>query len=151
VTIERVASLIATAAPKGLLIIRDELPGWITGMTAYNEAGRSFWLEAYGGRPYRVERQKHPDPIIVPRLAVGVFGTVQPDRLRALMDSTDDGLLARILWAWPEPILFRIGRRVPRLDWAITCLDRLRWLELQRGDPPQPLMVPLAAPALALM
>ena len=120
-------------------------------MTTYNEAGRSFWLEAYGGRPYRVERQKHPDPIVVPRLAVGVFGTVQPDRLRALMDNVDDGLLARIQWAWPEPVLFRIGRRVPRLDWAITCLDRLRWLELQPGDLAQPVMVPLTTPAVALM
>jgi len=30
VTIERVATLLAAAAPKGLLIIRDELAGWIT-------------------------------------------------------------------------------------------------------------------------
>src|SRR5438477_9308801 len=70
VTIERVATLLATAAPKGLLIIRDELAGWIEGMTSYNNAGRSFWVEAYGGRPYRVERQKHLEPIDVPRLAV---------------------------------------------------------------------------------
>jgi hypothetical protein len=62
VTIEKVATLLATAAPKGLLIVRDELAGWIEGMTAYNNSGRSFWLEAYGGRPYRVERQKLPDP-----------------------------------------------------------------------------------------
>jgi hypothetical protein len=53
VTIERVASLLATAAPKGLLIVRDELAGWIDGMAAYNPAGRSFWVEADGGRPYR--------------------------------------------------------------------------------------------------
>ena len=39
VTIERVATLLATAAPKGLLIVRDELAGWITGMNAYNDAG----------------------------------------------------------------------------------------------------------------
>ena len=73
VTIERVATLLATAAPKGLLIVRDELAGWITGMNAYNDAGRAFWIEAFGGRPYRVERQKHPEPIIVPRLAVSVL------------------------------------------------------------------------------
>ena len=60
VTIERVATLLATAAPKGLLLVRDELAGWIDGMAAYNPAGRGFWVEAYGGRPYRVERQKHP-------------------------------------------------------------------------------------------
>ena len=37
VTIEKVAILLATAAPEGLLICRDELVGWIDGMTNYNE------------------------------------------------------------------------------------------------------------------
>jgi hypothetical protein len=78
VTIERVATLLATAAPKGLLVTRDELARWLTGMTSYNEAGRAFWIEAYGGRPYRVERQKHPQPIEVPRLAVAVAGERNP-------------------------------------------------------------------------
>jgi len=31
VTIERVAMLLATSAPKGLLIVRNELAGWIEG------------------------------------------------------------------------------------------------------------------------
>ncbi len=151
VTIERVATLLATAAPKGLLIVRDELAGWITGMNAYNDAGRAFWIEAFGGRPYRVERQKHPEPIIVPRLAVSVFGGVQPDRLGPLMREADDGLLARILWAWPNPIPFRLSRRAPNSAWAIEAFDRLRWLDLQPGDPSQPIMVPLADEALPLM
>jgi hypothetical protein len=54
VTIEQVAVLLASAAPKGLMIIHDELAGWLTAMNAYNPAGRSFWVESYGGRPYRV-------------------------------------------------------------------------------------------------
>ena len=49
-TIERVATILAGAAPKGVLIVRDELAGWLTGMNAYNDAGRPFWIEAYGGR-----------------------------------------------------------------------------------------------------
>jgi hypothetical protein len=98
VTIEKVATLLATAAPKGLLIVRDELAGWIVGMSAYNDAGRQFWLEAHGGRPYRVERQKNPKPIEVPRLVAAVYGGAQPDRLALLMRGPDDGLLARFLW-----------------------------------------------------
>lgn len=74
VTIEKVASLLAGAAPKGLLVVRDELAGWLLGMNAYNDAGRAFWVEAYGGRSYRVERQKSPQPIDVPRLAVAITG-----------------------------------------------------------------------------
>ncbi len=82
VTIEGVATPLANTAPKGLLIVRDELSGWLLGMTAYNDAGRAFYVEAYGGRPYRVERQKCPQPIEVLRLVVAVTGrhaTRQPE------------------------------------------------------------------------
>jgi hypothetical protein len=149
VTIERMATLLATAAPKGLFVVRDELAGLIAGMVAYNDAGRQFWVEAYGGRPYRVERQKHAEkhvePIDIPRLAVAVYGGTQPEKLAELMRDADDGMLARLLWAWPDAIPFRLGRAVPAANWAIEALDRLRRLELQPGDPPQPVMVPLSA------
>ena len=152
VTIERVATLLAAAAPKGLLVVRDELAGWIDGMNAYNDAGRAFWVEAYGGRPYRVERQKHPEPIVIPRLAVSVYGGTQPDKLAALMLAGDDGLLSRILWVWPEPLSFRLGTTAPRAQWAIDALDRLRELNLQSGGgSPKPILVPLdlsARPAI---
>jgi hypothetical protein len=151
VTIERVATLLATAAPKGLLIVRDELAGWIDGMPAYNPAGRGFWVEAYGGRPYRVERVKHPEPIIIQRLAVAVYGSTQPDKLALLMRGADDGLLARILWIWPDPILFRLGRQSPGGEWAIGALDRLRELELQPGDSPAPITVPLTDEARSMI
>jgi hypothetical protein len=151
VTIERVATLLASAAPKGLLIVRDELAGWISGMTNYNDARRAFWIEAFGGRQYRVERQKHPEPIIVPRLAVSVFGGVQPDRLGPLMREADDGLLARVLWSWPDPIPFRLSRRAPNSVCAIEAFNRLRCLDLQPGDPSSPILVPLADDALVLL
>ena len=131
----------ATAAPKGLLITRDELAGWIDGMTAYNPAGRGFWVEAYGGRPYRVERVKHPEPIFIPRLAVAMYGTSQPDKLAQLMRGADDGLLARILWTWPDRIPFRLGTRAAGTEWAISALDRLRELEFAPDDPPTPILV----------
>jgi hypothetical protein len=91
VTIERVATLLATSAPKGLLMWRDELHGWIVGMTSYNEAGREFWIETYGGRSHRVERQKAP-PIDIPYLVVSVYGSTQPDKLAILQSKADDGL-----------------------------------------------------------
>jgi hypothetical protein len=136
VTIEKLGSLLAAAAPKGVLIIRDELTGWIKGMTSYNEAGRAFFIEAYGGRPYLVERQSRPDPICIPRLAVGVFGTVQPDRLAQLIKSEpDDGFMSRILWAWPSALKFQISRDPPLINEAIYALDRLRELEPRSGEP----------------
>jgi Protein of unknown function (DUF3987) len=74
VTIEKIAMILATAAPKGVLIIRDELAGWIDSMGVYNAGGRQFWVESYGGDFKKVERMKYPDPIIVPHLAVAVNG-----------------------------------------------------------------------------
>jgi hypothetical protein len=151
VTVEKVASLLATAAPKGLLIYRDELIGWIDSMVVYNAAGRSFWVESYGGRPFRVERQKNPEPIIVLRNAVGVFGGTQPDKLALLMRDPDDGLLGRVLWSWPEPISFRLGRATPGAEWAVSALDKLRELDLLPGRPPKPFMVRLADQAVTAM
>lgn len=151
VTIEKVAILLATAAPKGLLICRDELVGWIDGMTNYNEAGRAFWIEAYGGRPYSIERQKHADPLKIPRLAVAVYGSTQPDKIAALIRGADDGLLARMLWTWPEPIPFRLGRQRPGADWVIDVLDKLRELDLQPTNPARPIMVPLSSDAVQLI
>jgi len=153
VTIEKVASIIASAAPKGLLMIRDELAGFLLGMTAYSDAARPFWLEAYGGRPYRVERQKNPEPIVVNQLVVSWFGTIQPDRLAEVMEDGDDGLMARFCCAWPEPVAFDLAKRAPNLDFAIRSLDRLRQLEMHRAADGvlKPLLVPLEEAGQALL
>jgi hypothetical protein len=111
----------------------------------YHGGGRSFWIEAYGGRPYGVERKADPNPIIVPRLAVAVYGGTQPDKLARLLREGDDGLLGRLLWLWPAPVPFRLGHQTLRVEWAIRALDRLRELDLQPDDSPMPIRVPLTA------
>jgi hypothetical protein len=152
VTIEQTGAILATAAPKGLMVVRDEISGWLMGMNAYNPAGRAFWLEAYGGRPYRVERRKHgAEPIEIARLAVAVYGGTQPERLSELANGPDDGLFSRILWLWPDPVPFRQGEMAPNVDWAIEALDRLRELDLAPGSPPSPILMPLTPDAQRLM
>jgi hypothetical protein len=152
VTIEQTGAILATAAPKGVVMVRDEIAGWLMGMEAYNPAGRAFWLEAYGGRPYRVERRKHgAEPIEIERLAVAVYGGTQPERLSELATGPDDGLFSRILWMWPNPVPFRRGAATPNVDWAIETLDRLRELDLAPGNPPNPIFIPLAADAQRLI
>jgi hypothetical protein len=103
-TVEKLAVIMA-GQPRGTLLARDELAGWLQGMSRYSGGGsdRPFWLEAYGGRSYSVERMGR-DPVYIDRLAVGVLGGIQPDRLRSLLiKSDDDGLLARFLPVWPNP------------------------------------------------
>jgi hypothetical protein len=143
-TIERVASLLATATPKGVLLTRDELAGWLLGMNTYNEGGRAFWLEAYGGRRYRVDRQKLSEPIIISNLAVSWYGGIQPAKVVEVQQGADDGLMARFIWFWPNPFPFEEPRRPPDTDWAIMAFDRLRMLELVPSETGlRPLVVPL--------
>src|SRR5215469_461705 len=126
------------------MIVRDELAGWLLGMTAYNPAGREFWIEAYGGQPYRVERRKHgATPIDIDYLVAAACGGTQPDKLAKLIADTDDGLLARFQWAWPDPIEFELGTEAPNTHWVIEALDKLRLLDLRSGNPPTPIYIPL--------
>jgi hypothetical protein len=146
ITIEELAAVLSTGAPKGVLVTRDELSGWLNSMTVYNQSGRAFWVEAYGGRPYRVARRKHSGcPIEIPRLVAAVYGGTQPERLAQLFTQPDDGMLARIQWGWPDPVPFKLGKKTPNVSWAIAAFDRLRELEMQPGNPPSPVLVPLTA------
>ena len=104
-TPEKWCALAATLS-KGLLFVRDEASGWLASFGRYGADGeRALWLEAYGGRRYIIDRVKHAEPIVIPRLSVSVLGSIQPDRLNTcLLKSDDDGLAARLLYLWPEPV-----------------------------------------------
>ncbi len=77
-TTESVANLLATIW-RGLLLSRDELFGWLGSMDRYSGGGdHPFWLEAFGGRSYTVDRKGSPEPIIVEQLSVSIFGGTLP-------------------------------------------------------------------------
>src|SRR5262249_51072188 len=64
---------------------------------------REFWLEAWNGKPYVVERIGRP-AVSVDHLLVGLVGGFQPDKLARSFYGDADGLYARMLFAWPiEP------------------------------------------------
>lgn len=103
-TVEK-AALLARDNPRGLLLLRDELAGFIGAMDKYSGSGsdRPFWLEAHGGRPYTVDRVKHEQPVRIPALSIGIIGGIQPDRLQSMvLAGDDDGLAARFLYLVPE-------------------------------------------------
>jgi hypothetical protein len=105
-TPEAVAKL-AAAQPRGLLSHRDELAGMIGNFDRYNGAGgeRAFWLEAFGGRKFVVDRKKEDQPLVIPHLSISILGGLQPDRLATLLLSgDDDGLASRFLYTWPDPV-----------------------------------------------
>lgn len=153
-TVERLAVIVARQ-PRGALMARDELTGWLQGMTRYAGGGsdRPFWLEAYGARPYTVERMGR-DPVHIDRLAIGVTGGIQPDRLRTLLlRSDDDGLLARFLPVWPEPVALRRPRTVAGTEIISQALRRLYGLQMatDERDVRRPWIVPFTDPARDLL
>jgi hypothetical protein len=150
-TIEAMAKL-ASALPRGLLLVRDELSGWLGSFDKYGGGGadRAFAIEMYGGRPYIVDRIKNAEPIRIAHLSVGILGGVQPDKLSTVLDGPDDGLAARLLWAWPEAVPdFSLARNEP-LD-AEACRAFARLTNLAMGSNefgiPEPKRLPLARDA----
>ncbi|WP_227288071.1 DUF3987 domain-containing protein [Boseongicola sp. H5] len=153
-TVERLAVLLESQ-PRGTLVARDELSGWLMSMTRYAGGGsdRPFWLEAYGGRSYRVERMGR-DPVHIDHLSLGVTGSIQPDRLRSLLIKTDDdGLLARFLPIWPQPAPIKRPDAAPDEEFAQTALTRLHGVEVGQDEHgnPRPLLVTFSEEARDLM
>ena len=89
-------------------MVRDELSGWVRSMNQYKGRGadRQFYLEAWANSPYTVDRKGAPEPIILQRPFICVYGTIQPEVLTELDIGKDDGLLDRFLFACPlsQPI-----------------------------------------------
>jgi hypothetical protein len=151
-TIEKAARL-SHANPRGLLLFRDELAGWIGSMDRYSGGkggDRAFWLQAYGGQRWTPDRVKDGDQeIVVPHLLWGVCGGIQPDRVASqLLTGDDDGLAARLLFTWPASREPRRPTLIPDHDRALRAFRRLRDLPWQ---PPEPTIVPFTDAAANLL
>jgi hypothetical protein len=139
-TTEKLAAL-AAALPRGLLQVRDEIFGWIGSFDKYGGGGadRAFAVEMYGGRHYIVDRVKNAKPTVIPRLSIGVLGGAQPDKLQALIEGPDDGLLSRFLLAWPDILPeFTLARTAPDDADARAAFVRLADLPMGSDDDGRP-------------
>ncbi|WP_439546960.1 YfjI family protein [Sandarakinorhabdus sp.] len=152
-TIEALAVII-DRQPRGPLQCRDEIAGWLEGMSRYSAGSdRPFWLEAWGGRGFTVERIGR-EPLTIDRLTVGVVGSIQPDRLKSLLfKADDDGLLARFMPIWPNPVALKRPGRWTDEALLERTLERLLKLDLMTDEHGghKPMFVPLTADAQALM
>lgn len=107
-TVEALA-LILLSNPRGLLLARDELAGWIGSFDRYAAKGKAdaaHWLSMHNGESILVDRKTgQPRTIHVTQAAVSVCGGIQPGILRRVLTSEyrEAGLAARLLLAWPEP------------------------------------------------
>jgi hypothetical protein len=150
-TVEKLGALSA-ALPRGLLLVRDELAGWLGAFDKYGGGGsdRAFAIEMYGGRPYTIDRMKNREPLHVRHLSIGVIGGIQPDKLAGVIDGLDDGLPARFLWVWPDTLpRFTLARDFADDSAAQEAFDRLAGLPMgfdAHGNP-EPIVIRLGRDA----
>ena len=89
-------------------------------MSRYNGGSdREFWLQSWNGKAYSVERMGRPS-ITIDHLLIGVLGGFQPDKLARSFKGDDDGLYARLCFAWPAEAPYR-----PLTDDAVEIDDSL--------------------------
>ena len=157
VTIEALAVLLQQN-PRGLLLKRDELAGWLGSFDRYAQGKGSDaakWLEVFGARPILVDRKSgQTRTVYVPRAAVSVTGGIQPETLRRALgvEHRENGLAARLLLACPTPQAKRwteadISREIEsRMEALFDRLYSLPLVEDGKGDA-GPLDLPLSAEA----
>ncbi len=109
-TIEKLAEILEDN-PRGTLLARDELAGWLGSFTRYKgkQGGTDLpnWLEMHRAGTVVVDRKTgERRTLFIPRAAVCIAGGIQPGVLaRALTpEFLDAGLAARLLMAMPPKL-----------------------------------------------
>jgi hypothetical protein len=94
------------ASPRGVIVTRDEVAGWVNSMNQYKQKGseEQFWLENYNSGMVKINRQKTERPLMVYNSFVAVIGGTQPKILEKFVegDKAHNGFLARMLWSYPD-------------------------------------------------
>lgn len=156
-TIEALATLLQENW-RGLLLARDELAGWLGSFDRYSSGkggDAAHWLEMHGARPMVVDRKTgNPPTLHVPRAAVCVTGSIQPETLRNVLgrEHFGDGLAARVLLTMPPRKPKRWTEAEVSDELAETLrriFENLYALEPGNGEDgdPLPLAVPLSGEA----
>lgn len=146
VTVESLATILQTS-PRGLLLARDELSGWVGSMDQYKAKGsgadRQFWLQNWTGTSINVRRKDKDRPaIFVRHPAVTLVGGMQPAVINSLRGQ-DDGFFDRILFSYQAPLPaaeenWDAVDEADLADWALR-LEQLRDRKLtanEKGDRP---------------
>jgi hypothetical protein len=130
ITTESLAPILAQT-PRGVLLVRDELTGWVLALNQYRGgkgADRQFYLSCWSGEPAKVDRKSdRGEPLLVPDPFLCVFGCIPPAKLAELDADNDgeDGFIHRILFVFPRPLTRR------RWSWTgVSPETRQIWREV---------------------
>jgi hypothetical protein len=146
-TVEALA-IILKDNPRGLLLTRDELNGWIGSFDRYSAgkggADAAHWLSMFNGGSITVDRKTGDrKTTYVPQAAVAVTGGIQPSIFHRALGSEhrESGLLARFLLAFPPRKPKRWTEDTVSQDQRDQMADvyrRLYSLEPDTGDDDDP-------------
>lgn len=136
--------------PRGLLVLRDELVGWLRGMDKPGrEAERGIYLQGWAGKIGDRNDTLSRGSDILKASCLSVFGGIQPGPFTAYMDAPDevakaDGFLQRFsLLTWPEPVPYALVDTEPdrdaeaRAEKVMRRLATLNEQALEVGNAPE--------------
>lgn len=114
-TTTEAAAKVMNENPRGVIVVKDELIGFVRSMNQYRGGGkgsdREFWLSCWAGTPVKKNRSgTHDDgPLVVPHTFAGFAGMMCPDALPELRGDSRgvapaDGFIDRYLVSFPDPI-----------------------------------------------
>lgn len=141
--------------PRGFMVFRDELYGWLGNMDRYsNSAERGAWLESYDGGPYAVERVKDGNKTLrVARMCSPIVGGIQPERLIEITgdNAADDGLQARFMPFWPEEAFRPMSDTTEPSGWILDAFEALSELRMDVDEhgAGEPTLMPFTREAFA--
>lgn len=108
-TVEKLGELL-NENPRGLLLVRDELPGFLSQMESEEHASdRAFYLEAFNGSGQFTYDRIGRGTVHIANCTVSIIGGVQPSRIApivrgAITGTSNDGLIQRLqMTVWPDP------------------------------------------------
>jgi hypothetical protein len=140
-TIEALAPILS-ANPRGVLLARDELSGWLAGFDKYsNKASASSevpkWLEIYNCESITIDRKTGDEKFIFVRQpSVSICGGIQPGILARCLtnEHKENGLQSRLLMTFPprRPKQWRDEELSPTTQLAYS--DCIRDLFELQGD-----------------
>jgi hypothetical protein len=154
VTIEALAVMLSVQ-PDGLLVVRDELAGWLGGIAEY-KGGRGsdlgHWLALWSAGPLTIDRKTGQTKMLhAPRAGASILGGIQPGVLKKAIgqEHMQDGLCARLLLAMPEasPVRWTEATVDPQVEAQLArVFERLLAMEpaVDADGRPAPIEIPLS-------
>ena len=140
-TIEALTGVLSRT-PRGLLIQRDELTGWLRALDKQgHEQDRAFFLEAFAGTETNIQIERvGRGTVILPHCTLSILGTIQPKPFAALIrgssaDGGADGFVARFqMLVYPDAVPYSHVDRWPNTDARNRAFAIFETLDAMKPD-----------------